>query len=304
MPTFDTPQPISVTVELGVGDLRIVASDRADTVVEVEPSDPAKRADVTAAEHTRVEFANGVLQIKAARKRYSLRGGGESIDVRIELPSGSQLHGDAGLAVLRCTGTLGECHYKTGGGDITVEQVAGTAELKTGIGTVRVERIGGSATVKNSNGDTWIGEVGGDLQVKAANGKIAVERALGAVTARTANGDIQLDEVAGGAIVAETACGKVEVAVRAGVAAWLDLHTGFGHVRNLLDAGGRPGQSEDTVEVRARTLLRRHHHPPGRNRSRRRQQARRGMTATSALSATTIRRAGVGLGHVSGHGAA
>ena len=49
MPTFDTPEPISVTVELGVGDLRIVASDRADTMVEVRPSDAAKKADVAAA---------------------------------------------------------------------------------------------------------------------------------------------------------------------------------------------------------------------------------------------------------------
>ena len=57
MRTFDTPEPISVTVELGVGDLRIVASDRTDTMVEVRPSDAAKKADVTAAEQTRVEYA-------------------------------------------------------------------------------------------------------------------------------------------------------------------------------------------------------------------------------------------------------
>jgi hypothetical protein len=255
MPTFDTPKPISLTVELGVGDLRIVASDRADTVVDVEPSDPAKPSDVTAAEQTRVEYANGVLQIKAPKgwKRYTFRGGGESIDVRIELPTGSQLRGEAALAALRSTGTLGECRYKTGGGDINVDQVAGTAELTTGIGAVRVERIGGLATVKNGNGDTWIGDVVGDLHVKAANGKIAVAQVRASVTAKTANGDIHLDEVARGVIVAETACGKVDVAVRSGVAAWLDLHTGFGHVHNLLDAGGRPGPSDETVEVRARS---------------------------------------------------
>jgi len=57
MPTFDTPEPISVTVEIGVGDIRIVASDRTDTVVEVRPSDEAKKSDVTAAEQTRVEYA-------------------------------------------------------------------------------------------------------------------------------------------------------------------------------------------------------------------------------------------------------
>jgi DUF4097 and DUF4098 domain-containing protein YvlB len=255
MPTFDTPEPISVNLELGVSDLRIVASDRADTVVEVEPSDPAKPSDVTAAEKTSVEYANGVLHIKAPKgwKRYSFRGGGESIGVRIELPTGSHLRGDVGVADLRGSGTLGECRYKCGAGDITLEQIAGATELTTGTGAVRVDRIGGSATVKNGNGDTWIGEVVGDLQVKAANGDIGVDRAGAGVTAKSANGDIHLDEVTGGSVVSQTACGKVDVAVRAGVSAWLDLHTGFGHVRNLLDASERPGPAEDTVEVRART---------------------------------------------------
>ena len=157
------------------------------------------------------------------------------------------------MAALRCTGTLGACRYKTGASDITVEHVSDATELSTGTGAVRVDRIGGSAMIKNSNGNTWIGEVVGDLHVRAANGEIAVDCAHAAVTAKTANGDIHLNEVDHGVIVAETACGKVEVAVRAGVAAWLDLHTGFGHVRNLLDASERPGTSEDTVEVRARS---------------------------------------------------
>jgi hypothetical protein len=130
MPTFDTPEPISLTVDLGVGDVRVVASDLADTVVEVEPSDPSKPGDVTASEQTSVEYANGVLQIKGPKgwKRFSFRGGGESVDVQIELPTGSRLRGQAGLAGLRCSGTLGESHYKTGGGDITLEQVSGATE--------------------------------------------------------------------------------------------------------------------------------------------------------------------------------
>ena len=255
MPTFDTPEPISVTVELGVGDVRVVASERSDTVVTVQPSDPAKPGDVNAAEQTRVDYANGVLHITAPKgwKRYSIRGGAESIEVQIELPTGSQLRGDVGVATLRCTGTLGECRYKTGAGDITMEDVAGAVELATGTGAVRVDRIGGTAIVKNANGDTWIGSAAADVQVKSANGTIALEQACAAVTAKTANGDIRLDEVARGAIVAETACGTVDVAVRAGTAAWLDLHTGFGHVHNLLDTSEQPGPSEDTVEVRARS---------------------------------------------------
>jgi DUF4097 and DUF4098 domain-containing protein YvlB len=253
MPTFDTHEPITVTLQLGVGDVRVVASDRADTIVEVRPTHAAKPSDVTAAEQTLVEYASGVLQVKAhrGRKRYSFWGGSESIDVRIEVPTGSRLRGDAALAALSSAGTLGECRYKTGGGDITVEHVAGAAELTTGTGAVRVARIGGTAMVRNGNGDTWIGDVVGDLQVKAANGRIAVDQAHGAAAAKTANGDIRIGEVARGVIVAETACGKVDVAVRAGVAAWLDVHTGWGSVHNVLDASGRPGPAEETVEVRA-----------------------------------------------------
>ena len=272
MPTFDTPEPISVTVELGVGDLRIVASDRTDTMVEVRPSDPTSKADVTVAEQTRVEYAGGRLLIKAPKswRQLTWRGGGESIDVQVELPAGSHLRGETGVAALRCQGRLGECRYKTGVGDIqlgqagavqlrtgvgdlTVEQADGDAELTTGSGSVRIDHIDGAAVVKNSNGDTWIGEVTGDLRVNAANGRISVDRARETVAAKSANGDVRLGEVAHGAVLAQTGFGKVEIGIRDGVAAWLDLNTRFGNVRNDLDAAERPESGEDAVEVRART---------------------------------------------------
>ena len=274
MPTFDTPDPISVTVEFGVGDLRIVASDRTDTMVEVRPSDPAKKADVTAAEQTRVEYAGGRLLIKAPKnwRQYTFRGDGESVDVQVELPAGSQLRGETGVAALRCRGRLGECRYKTGigdiqleragavqlrtgVGDITVERAGGDAELTTGSGSLRIDGIDGTAVVKNSNGDTWIGRVTGDLRVNAANGRISVDQASGTVAAKSANGDVRLGEVAHGAVLAQTAFGKVEIGIRDGVAAWLDLNTRYGTVRNDLETADRPGASEEAVEVRARTAF-------------------------------------------------
>jgi hypothetical protein len=274
MPTFETPEPISVTVEFGVGDLRIVASDRTDTMVEVRPSDPTKKADVTAAQQTRVEYAGGRLLIKAPKnwRQYSFRGGGESVDVQVELPAGSQLRGETGVAALRCRGRLGECRYKTGigdiqldragavqlrtgVGDITVERAGGDAELTTGSGSLRVDGVDGTAVVKNSNGDTWIGRVTGDLRVNAANGRISVDQASGPVAAKSANGDVRLGEVAHGTVLAQTAFGKVEIGIRDGVAAWLDLNTRYGTVRNDLNSADRPGAGEDVVEVRARTAF-------------------------------------------------
>ena len=179
MPSFETPQPISIRLELGVGRIRVVAGDRTDTVVDVRPSDPDSKADVAAAEQTRVELSGGRLVIRAPRgwRQYTPFGGRESIDVDVDVPSGSDLDGDVGMATLACLGRLGECrfktgaghiqldeagpvHLKTGAGDITVEHGGGLAEVTTGTGAVRMTRIDGPAVVKNSNGDTWIGEVG------------------------------------------------------------------------------------------------------------------------------------------------
>ncbi len=272
MPTFDAPEPISVTVEIGVGDIRIVASDRVDTVVEVRPSDPAKKGDVAAAAHTRVEHTGGRLLVRAPKgwRQYSFRGGDESIDVQIALPEGSHVRVEAAVASVRCTGRLGECRgqtamgdihvdhagpveLKTGMGDITVDRALDHAEIRTGSGGVHVGRVDGTAVIKNSNGDTWIGEVTGDVRVNAGNGKISVDEAHATVAAKTANGDVRLGEVARGAVVASTGLGKLDVGVRDGVAAWLDLNTGFGSVHSSLGATEAPAPGEDTVEIRARS---------------------------------------------------
>jgi hypothetical protein len=272
MPTFVTPGPISVAVELGVGDIQIMASHRADTIAEVRPTDGAKRSDAAAAARTRVEYAGGILTIKAPRgwRQYSFRGGGDSVDVLVELPAGSSVRGEAGVAGFRCTGRLGDCRYntgvgdirveqagpvqlKTGAGDLTVHRATGRAELATGTGDVQVGTVDGTAVIRNSNGDISIGEISGDLQANAANGRISVDKAHGPVAAKTANGDVRLGEVASGVVVAETGCGRLDVGVRDGVAAWLDLDTHWGQVHNGLDDAGPPGPGDDAVEVRART---------------------------------------------------
>ena len=54
-------------------------------------------------------------------------------------------------------------------------------------------------------------------------------------------------------MVVQTAAGDLEVGVHDGVAAWLDLHSRFGSVRNELDATDGPERDHGTVEVRAHT---------------------------------------------------
>jgi hypothetical protein len=273
MTTFDTPDPIAVDLEVGVGEVRVDASDRAVTTVEVRPSDPDKAADVTAAEQTRVEYANGRLTVKTPSGwRTWRRDRDSSVDVAISLPPSSSMRAEVGVADMHVAGRLGESrvrvgvghvsigevgplNLKTGAGDVTVDRVIGKAEVVTGSGAVRVGHIEGTAWVKNSNGDTWIGEVVGDARVGAANGTITIDRAGAGVVAKTANGRVHLGEIAHGVAVAESAFGDLEIGVREGVPAWLDLRTKFGRVRNELEASDRPASEEESVEVHAHTSM-------------------------------------------------
>jgi DUF4097 and DUF4098 domain-containing protein YvlB len=272
MPRFETPEPISATLELGVADVRIVASDRTDTLVEVRPSDPTDDSDVKAAQKVRVDHSAGTLRITGPKlrpfdwSRHRIK----SVDVSVELPAGSAVSVEMQMGDVRSTGRLGECRLKTSAGNLTVERsgpsrletsagsvtadaVSGDAEISTGSGTIRIGEVDGAAVVKNSNGETTIDAVTGDVRVRAANGDIRVERAGGDVDAKTSNGTIRLGEVVRGTVVLGTAMGDLELGIAEGTAAWLDVNTGFGHVRNLLESAEQPGEADETVEVRGRT---------------------------------------------------
>jgi DUF4097 and DUF4098 domain-containing protein YvlB len=135
---------------------------------------------------------------------------------------------------------------------VTVDRIAGRAEI-TGSGQVRIRQIDGGAVIKNLNGVTWIGDIKGDLRCNAANGDITIDRALSAVMAKTANGAVRIGEVMRGSVELGTAYGELEVGIREGTAALLDVRSQFGSVRNLLTASDGPEPSDQRVEVRART---------------------------------------------------
>jgi hypothetical protein len=286
MPTFVTSEPITASIELAVGDTVITASDRTDTVVEVRPSDPDSEVDVRAAAETRVEFTpgSGLLVVRGPKQRGLGRmARTASIDIAVDLPTGSQVDASAAVATFRLHGRMGACRLKTSSGGIqiqesgpldvatsagtvTVDRVSGDADVRTASGRLRIGEIDGSAVIKNSNGDCWVGDVHGDLRINAANGDIAVDRARGNVDAATANGDVRVGDVARGSASLKTAMGQIEVGVHAGSAARFDAHTSMGRVRNELDATDRPSATDQRVEVRARTSygdIRIHRAPAG-----------------------------------------
>jgi DUF4097 and DUF4098 domain-containing protein YvlB len=271
MNTFDTPGPVTASVELATGELRVVASERTDTVVHVRPADATVDRDTRAAEQTRVDLVSGTLTVRGPRQPgLGVFGRVGAVEVTVELPAGSDLEARIGAGAIRCTGALGGCRLRSGAGDLQVEQatslslatgmgllsagtVTGDARLSTGSGKVRVDSVTGTAVLKSGNGETWIGHADGELQIKTANGDITAGHTAASMTASTANGDIRVHELVRGSATLRTAAGRIEVGVRPGTAARLDLHTHYGKVRNEMTATDGPAGTDEQAEVRART---------------------------------------------------
>ncbi|MFE9726919.1 DUF4097 domain-containing protein [Streptomyces sp. NPDC005794] len=268
MPSFDTSEAISVTARVEAGSIQFTAGDRLDTVVEVRPRDPKKDLDVRAAGQTEVTYANGVLTVRTPKSNLFGRTG--VLDVTVDLPTGSHIDITGAWAQVLGEGRLGDVRVKTSAGDvrldttgplhltashgsITVDRVEGAAEITTSSGSLRVGLVDGPAVLKNSHGSTTVGGVTGELRVSGANGDIDIVRAEDSVTATTAHGTLRVGEVARGTVQLETNYGAIEIGVREGTAAWLDVDSRSGQVRSTLTASDSPEESEDAVTVRART---------------------------------------------------
>jgi hypothetical protein len=270
MPTYNTPSPVDLAINLPVGGIEVFASDRVDTVVTVTATNPAKAVDRRAAEETKVDFDGQRITITGPRPRISWIGPTESVDVRVELPTGSRLTAEIGSGGVRTGGHLGATRIKSstgpvevdGAGDLwlrashgnaTVETAEGGIEITADHGQIRVGKVTGDAILKASHGSIRVGESGGDLDAKLSYGDLEISKALASVAANTAYGSIQLNEVSSGSIHVESGYGQVTIGVRPGIPAWLDLSSKAGHVRNELDGDHAPDPSEQTVAVRART---------------------------------------------------
>ncbi|WP_039804851.1 DUF4097 family beta strand repeat-containing protein [Nocardia araoensis] len=160
MPTFETPEPIAVTIDVLSGHVTVIASDRIDTVVEVRPADATRKGDVRAAEQTRIDFSAGTLTVRTPKdwRTYTPFGGNPSIELTIEVPTGSRLKGTAAVGRLLGAGELGECDLEVSAGDITVERPHGSVTAKTAKGDIRIgEASRGVLRLETSMGELQVG---------------------------------------------------------------------------------------------------------------------------------------------------
>ncbi|WP_112262483.1 DUF4097 family beta strand repeat-containing protein [Lentzea terrae] len=159
MQTFATTAPITANLDIPAGLVQFIAADRADTAVEVRPSDASKSRDVKAAEQITVEFADGVLRINGA-KGTKILGSSGSVEITVQLPAGSRVEAKAACAEFRGVGRLGDIAFEAAQSDIKIDEAA-QVRLTTQAGDVHVGSLTGSAEISTQKGDIALGVAAG-----------------------------------------------------------------------------------------------------------------------------------------------
>lgn len=149
MPVYDTPQPIDLDLTVGMGNLEVTASDRIDTVLEVAPSRPNRAGDISLAKEATVRFDGGRLTV-VVPKRLNLFGPGDSVDVRVDVPTGSTASLELAYGGIRTRGVLGDSDITATYGGVVAEHT-------------------GALRLKVPYGEVEIGEVAGDLDLTAGH---------------------------------------------------------------------------------------------------------------------------------------
>jgi Toastrack DUF4097 len=269
MPTFDTPGPIAATVVVGGARVRVIARDRTDTEVLVEPIDKASRSDVKVADKTKVDFADGQLSVKTTVSGNK----NGSVAITIDLPAGSSLVAYLAHSRFDADGSLGDCELHMSSGQVQLDHVgalqANVAAGEVAIGHVddhatidgaafslRIGEVADTVKLSSSAGQTWIGHARADLDLSSGHGGFDIDRADASVTAKTGDGAIRIGRLTRGQAQLMNRSGNIEVGISEGAAVTVDANSERGAVRNSVPSQESPDRSDNSdnkVTVQART---------------------------------------------------
>ncbi|GAA1854628.1 DUF4097 family beta strand repeat-containing protein [Asanoa iriomotensis] len=246
MSEFPVDGPITVAFKIASGSVDVVAEERTNASVVVEPGD-RRGESRRLADETEVEFNGETLSIVVPTPRsFGLRGG--SVAIRVHVPLDSAVTGKSASADVTCHGRLGRIDVDAASGDIQVDHVSGDATVGTASGDVRMTRVDGHLRTKGASGDLRVRGVGGSFAGKYASGDVQVDEVGSDISVETASGDVNIGKTHRGTARISTASGDVKIGVQAGTGVWFDVKTLSGDTRNGLDMSAPGPAAEPTGE--------------------------------------------------------
>lgn len=250
---FDADGPVTARLVLGPGHTRVVAGHGTQVAVDVRPMAPSRQADVDAAARVRVRFAAGRLDVVAGKPgRLGLFGRPGNVEVLVELPQDSDLTCESAYGDVEAEGPLSGCTIASSTGNVHVSEAAAVA-LRTSHGDITLGRATGQADLDTSSGTVRAGDLAAGGTIGSSAGDIVVQRCGATLRARTAYGRIRVDEAVRGSLSLDTSYGSIDVGIAHGTAAYLDVASQHGRVRNELTLTADRPEAAETLTLHART---------------------------------------------------
>jgi hypothetical protein len=218
--SFALSGPIALHVRIAHG---AVTVETADGITAATVHIETDKDGVEVLAETAVEMRGSTLAIVAPRQGglfdLSLFGGkrtGRGLDVRVVIPTGSDVKIATFTAAIRIPGRVGDADLAFGSSEAAVREVNGDLRLRFGSGNAKAVEVKGSVQLRSGSGNSRIEAVHGDVDVVSGSGRL-------------------------------------ELGLPAGVSAKLEVHTGSGKVRSDLPIEDNPREATNTITVRART---------------------------------------------------
>jgi DUF4097 and DUF4098 domain-containing protein YvlB len=241
--TFPSPGPVRYVIEIGSGEVQATASDRSDTVLEI---------DVRKGPEPEVAHEEGrdglTIRIKAKKARR------QDYAIMIACPSGTSFEIVTGSADMIAKGEVGSVEFRAGSGDLVFQDARGDVVVKVGSGDAIGHAVGGSFTMHSGSGDVRLHEVVRDITVKTASGDISTGPVGGDANVTTVSGDVEIGSLRDGEAHLRSVSGDVNVGVAAGTRVFLDLSATSGEARSDLTPSGGPEGEGNTLELHVATV--------------------------------------------------
>ncbi|MEV0589243.1 DUF4097 family beta strand repeat-containing protein, partial [Nonomuraea sp. NPDC050310] len=197
-------------MEIPAGRIRLTASPRPDTTVEIRG---LNKSGEEYAESISVQHSGDTISILGPRQSLMRS---PSVEVLVALPAGSHPTVKTASADISLHGPFDVTRLHTASGDIHFDRL-GATRIKTASGDVAGDVIEGDADITTASGDVRIASITGDAKIDTASGEYTLRHVAGDITAKSASGDLDFTNVQGRSLNARTASGDVTVGIPDGM---------------------------------------------------------------------------------------
>jgi DUF4097 and DUF4098 domain-containing protein YvlB len=243
---FPTPTPVHLYVENAAGSIEVLADAGAETTVDISGR---YHEDLVVVELS----GDGRRLTIRPRRRHRLRN--LRLDITVHLPAGSTIEAATASAGLTVHGEIADLKAAAASAAVSADDVTGSVAVQSASGSLRVGAVGGSLSFTSASGSLRADRVGGECHATTASGSLTIGVADDDVAASAVSGSVTVREAHRGTVDLSATSGSIQVGVRRGTVAWLDVSSLSGHTRSDLTAqDDTPAGGGSVLTVRARSV--------------------------------------------------